>query len=282
MEVSVSGALEAGIPGFLCRGLQILTESRIPFLVGGAYAFQCYTGIERHTKDLDVFVRPSDCNRILEVLSMAGCRTELTFPHWLGKAFYGEEYIDVIFNSGNGIAEVDDGWFEHALAGEILGQPVWLCPLEETIWSKAFVMERERYDGADIAHLIHACGTRLDWDRLVPRFGPHWPVLLSHLILFGFIYPPKRGHVPDWVMQELLERLQRERRNHSREPMCHGTLLSRAEYLVDVERWGYHDARRPPRGNMTTEEIAQWTAAMEEGQTGDANRAGEGATNRDR
>jgi hypothetical protein len=27
--------------------------------------------------------------------------------------------------------------------------PVIFCPPEEMIWSKAFVMERERYDGAD-------------------------------------------------------------------------------------------------------------------------------------
>jgi hypothetical protein len=59
--------------------------------------------------------------------------------------------------------------------------------VEETIWSKAFVMERERYDGADIAHLLRASAERLDWHRLLERFDAHWPVLLSHLILFGFI-----------------------------------------------------------------------------------------------
>ena len=40
---------------------------------------------------------------------------------------------------------------------------------EETLWSKAFVMERERYDGADVAHLILAHGERLDWDTPVWR-----------------------------------------------------------------------------------------------------------------
>ncbi len=124
---------DAGTRAFFCQALQTLTESRVPFLVGGGYAFGCYTGIERHTRDLDIFVRRRDCHRILEVLSLAGCRTALVFPHWLGKAFHGEEFIDVIFSSGNGIAEVDDGWFEHALEGEILGQRVRFCPLEETI-----------------------------------------------------------------------------------------------------------------------------------------------------
>ena len=58
---------------------------------------------------------------------------------------------------------VDDLWFTHAAPGRVLGVPVLLCPPEEMIWSKAFIMERERYDGADVAHLILACGRELDW-----------------------------------------------------------------------------------------------------------------------
>ena len=33
--------------------------------------------------------------------------------------------------------------------------------------------------------------------------------------------------------------------------VCQGTLLSRAQYLVDVDEWGYEDARLQPRGTMT-------------------------------
>src|SRR5206468_1316705 len=95
----------------------------------------------------------------------------------------------VIFSSGNGVAKVDDEWFEHATAGRFLGEDIQLCPPEEMIWSKGFLLERERCDAADVIHLIHARGPRLDWERLLRRFGPHWRVLLSHLILFGFVYP---------------------------------------------------------------------------------------------
>jgi hypothetical protein len=31
------------------------------------------------------------------------------------------------------------------------------------------VMERERYDGADIAHLIRAAVHQRDWSRVLPR-----------------------------------------------------------------------------------------------------------------
>jgi len=49
--------------------------------------------------------------------------------------------------------------------------------------------------------------------------------------------------------------------------LCQGTLLSRAQYLVDVQKWGYRDARLSPGGTMTTEEIKEWTAPVIEKET---------------
>jgi len=202
--------LDPSARGFYRRTLALLSESGVQFLVGGAYALARYTGIERHTKDFDIFIRSGDYDTVMKVLERAGCRTELTFPHWLGKAHCGDSFIDVIFSSGNGIARVDEEWFEHSVDGEVLGLPVRLCPAEEMIWSKAFIMERERYDGADIMHLLRACGDRLDWPRLLRRFGPHWRVLLKHLVMFGFVYPCERNRIPRAVMRELLDRLEAE------------------------------------------------------------------------
>jgi hypothetical protein len=251
---------------FYRHGLSTLNDSRIPFLVGGAYAFAHYTGIIRHTKDIDIFVHPRDSDRALQTLGTAGYNTDLTFPHWLGKAFSGEHFIDVIFSSGNGLCRVDDEWFEHAIDASVLDLPVRLCPPEEMIWSKAFVKERERYDGADVAHILQACGTQLAWPRLLQRFDTHWRVLLSHLVLFGFVYPAERTQIPEWVMQELIHRLQNEMQEASPEAdrLCQGTLLSRGQYLSDVMSWGYRDARLLPRGPMTKEEVAHWTAAMDD------------------
>ena len=144
------------------------------------------------------------------------------------------------------------------------GMTAKLCPPEEIIWSKAFVMERERYDGADVAHLLRARGKNLNWSRLLRRFGPHWRVLLSHLILFGFIYPAERSKIPTPVMKELLNRLQSEISSPPpTDLLCQGTILSRAQYLIDIEHWGYQDGQLAPRGHMTSEEIALWTAAIE-------------------
>jgi len=245
------------------NAIETLRDADVEFLIGGAFALACYTGILRDTKDLDVFLRRRDCKQALAALSSAGFATDMTFSHWLAKAFAGGRYVDLIHGGGNGVASVDDLWFSHSHPGHVLGVPVRLCPPEEMIWSKAFIMERERFDGADIAHLILARGQQLDWDRLIERFGRRWRVLLSHLILFGFIYPGERSVVPGDVMDQLLERVKRERTGSAEESrVCDGTLLSRQQYLPDVWGGGYADGRLLPRGDMTVAEIADWTAAI--------------------
>jgi hypothetical protein len=147
----------------------------------------------------------------------------------------------------------------------VLGVPVMLMPAEEMIWSKGFIMERERYDGADIAHVLHARAECLDWRRLLARFGRHWRVLFSHLVLFGFVYPSGRARVPAWVMTELTRRLQRETASvpvADPSPVCRGPLLSRAQYLSDIEGHGYRDVRLTHESAMNESDIELWTEGI--------------------
>ena len=247
------------------RALDALTRAGVPSLVGGAYAFASYTGIVRHTKDFDVFLRRSDVEAAMRALAGIGARVEHTFPHWLAKAhFNGGLFVDLIYSSGNGVAIVDDLWFQHAQEGEVLGRKVRLCPAEEILWSKAFVQERERYDGADVMHLLRARVEHMDWDRLLRRFGENWRVLLSHLVLFGFVYPGEQRRIPASVMEGLLRRLREE---SGEDGLCRGTLLSRLQYLTDLRRFGYRDARP-----IDAEHLASWTAA---GEKEEAERSGE-------
>jgi len=226
------------------HALRVLDRARVPYLVGGAYAFSGYTGIYRDTKDLDLFLRQRDAEVALEVLEHAGWRTERHDEGWIYKGYRGEFFVDLIFNSGNGVARVDDLWFEHAGEGRAFGRNVRLVPPEELIWSKAFVLERERFDGADVLHLLRASGDRFDWARLLSRFDRYWEVLLSHLMLFRFAYPSERGLVPDWVMSELLGRtLDSMREGEPAEKLCRGNLLSRVNYAIDIREWGYADGR---------------------------------------
>jgi Nucleotidyl transferase of unknown function (DUF2204) len=249
---------------FYRRVLRELRAAGIEALVGGGYALERYLGIGRLVKDLDLFLRPDDVPRALDHLGRhPGWRTELTFPHWLGKVKRRSDHVDLIFNAGNGVCAVDDEWFTHAVPSQVLDVPALLCPVEEMIWSKAFVMERERFDGSDVAHLLHACADTLDWARLTRRFGRHWRILFAHLTLFGFIYPSERRRIPESVMRRCLSLLEQEMRTAPSRRICRGTLTSRAQYLADLELWGYEDARLAPYGSMTEEETSIWTAAID-------------------
>ncbi|MBX3263831.1 MAG: nucleotidyltransferase family protein [Labilithrix sp.] len=241
--------------------LRTLTRARVPFLVGGAIALKHFAGIARDTKDLDVFLKKADLERAMTVLSDVGFEAEVLYPHWLGKAWSGPHFVDFIFDSANGLCPVDDAWFEHADTCMLWNVPVLVSPVEEMIVSKCFVMERERFDGADVYHLLEACGPTLDWDRLVRRFGENWRVLLGHLVFFSFVYPQKRHCVPTRVMDELLQRARAEQRPEDVE-VCRGTLLSREQYLVDLRERGYADARTAPWGVVSEDDIQRWTEAI--------------------
>jgi predicted nucleotidyltransferase len=264
LEPSLEDEVEPRVADFYRQALRVLTAEGIPFLVGGAFAHACYTGIRRSTKDLDLFIRRDDYERIAQRMQMQGWRTEMTYPHWLAKVFDGEEFIDLIFNSGNGLLPVDDQWFQGNCEADILGVPVRIANAEDGFLSKAFIMERERYDGGDIAHLLQANAERLDWPGLLQRFGPHWRVLLAHLTLFGYIYPGERHRIPAWVMARLLGNLADEtcQLPVSDKNVCAGTFLSREQYLHDIEKLGYLDGRLTRASTMTASDVAAWTEAI--------------------
>ncbi|MES3003683.1 MAG: nucleotidyltransferase family protein [Pseudomonadota bacterium] len=265
---------------FYRRALQALVDANVPFLVGGAFAHACFTGIRRPTKDLDLFIRRDDYDRVATLMQAQGWRAELTYPHWLAKIYAGADFIDLIFNSGNGVTPVDDRWFRGNPRADVLGVPVLIANQEDSLLSKAFIMERERYDGADIAHTLQANAEQLDWEGLMHRFGANWRVLLAHLTLFGYIYPGERHRIPKWVMDKLIDRLTAETmlRPDEDRHVCAGTLLSREQYLHDVERLGYVDGRLTPASTMTPRDIAVWTEAIPARQAEPADDIGDGAS----
>lgn len=224
--------------------LTTLKNAEIPFVVAGAYALHVYTGIYRDTKDLDIFLRRQDVPRAMEALASVSFQTSMLDPIWIAKAYASDDYFaDLIFSSGNGVAVVDDLWMQRAAAGVIHGLPILVAPPEEIIWSKAFVCERERFDGTDVNHLILARGKQMDWDHLLARFGEYWEVLLAHLVMYRFAYPGQRDHVPERVWKELMGRAARLENEPENKRLCRGMLIARGQYQVDVEHWGYQDAR---------------------------------------
>lgn len=260
---SAAASLPGATEEFYRETIRTLQEADLPFMIGGAYAFSVYTDINRHTKDLDFFLRPADVDRALNQFRKAGYEAKRTFPHWLAKVKCDGDSLDLIYRAGNGLCEIDDSWFDRAAENDVFGTRALLCAPEEMLWMKAYIMERERFDGADLMHIIQSCAERLDWKHLIRRFGSDWRVLLSHLVLFGFVYPAERNRIPASVMSDLLRRTEEELASAVPERICRGTLLSRAQYLIDVQERCYLDARLQPDSHMSGADIENWTAAIE-------------------
>jgi hypothetical protein len=227
---------------FYGSALDTLRATDVPFLVGGAYAMREYADIVRETKDLDIFCKPGDHPRLLEALATAGYSTEITDATWLAKAFEGEHFVDLIFASANSVSTVDDTWLEHGHPATIVGRKVKLVSAEDQVWQKAFVQDRYRYDGADVLHIFRKWGPRMDWKRLLTRMEGHWELLFSHILQFRYVYPAERDTVPGWLVEELVSRLRAQMTVPvPTEAICRGPLLSKTQYTIDIEEWGYRE-----------------------------------------
>jgi hypothetical protein len=220
--------------------LDLLNESKIPFLLSGAFAMYEYTGLKRPTKDLDIFCLPEDYPSILNFFKEKGHEIEMTDERWLAKVWQKKHFMDIIWSTASQVYSVKETWFENSRKGEALGRKVLIMGAEELVYTKLFVRNRERYDGADVNHVLIRHGKKLDWGRVMTLSENHWPLLLVQLLEFLFIYPEGRGIIPKKVLNELMQRQMEV--NKLPEPetkVCRGPLVDHTQYLVDINEWGY-------------------------------------------
>lgn len=225
----------------------LLEEAKVVYAVAGAAALQEHTGICRYTKDLDIFLSASAASAALLLLREHGFKTEVRDPVWLAKAHRGEFFVDLITGMSNGVLAVDASWIERAHPATVFGVKTRVLAPEELLTSKLFVARRERFDGADIAHIIYASRGKLQWDRVLQLTGEHWEVLLWALVLFRYVYPGQTEYVPHPVWQELLARFQRAVNSPDSKASFRGSLIDDRMFAIDVNEWGLEnvlDARR--------------------------------------
>ena len=238
--------------GFYTESLKLLAGSGIPYLLSGTFALTCLTGVTRPTKDMDVFCKAGDAPRLLAAFKDAGYRISVEDDRWIGKVWDGSCFLDVIYNVSSASIPVTDAWFVEVYEAEVYGTRVRITPPTEFVLSKMFLQERYRYDGADVAHMILKRHQEIDWRRLLNHMELHWEVLLMHLLNFRYIYPSERDAVPQWLLDELLERI---RVQNSIPPpgmkVCRGRIFSPRDYLTDVTEWGFSE----PVGNLEEQYI---------------------------
>lgn len=226
---------------FYKKVLELMQESKIPFLIGGAFSLTFHTGVSRDTKDLDIYVEAKDYTHVLDFFAERGFEVQVYDVRWIVKIFKGDLFADVIFNSTNNICRVDHTWFERSVEGSLFDCKVRFLSPEELLWSKSYVRNRERYDGADICHLILKQGKEMDWKHVLERLDPHWHLLLIDILLFQFVYPSDfMSCIPKWLFDELITRAQEQYKLPAPlQRVCRGPLIDNTQYAIDVKEWDY-------------------------------------------
>jgi hypothetical protein len=237
-----------------------LSESEIPFAVSGAIALQQHTGICRNTKDLDIFLAAENGEAALACLTKHGLRCEVPDPVWLAKVYRDKYFVDLITGMSNAVITVDESWIANASAGKVLGVPVRLLAPEELLVSKLFVTRRERFDGADIAHIIYASEGKLDWERILKHVGGHWEILFWSLVLFRYVYPGSSDFVPASLWKDLIERFAHATSHPDTQQEFRGSLIDDNMFAIDVTEWGLENVLARYRAERTP------TLAMPAGQ----------------
>jgi predicted nucleotidyltransferase len=237
--------------------LTLLNDRGLQYVISGAFALREHTGICRDTKDLDVFMPPEEVGRALEVLQENGFECQVADPVWLAKAHRGDFFVDIITGMSTGTVTVDQSWVDRATPSELFGIPVKVLGPEELIASKLFVTRRERFDGADIAHVIYRTHGKLDWEWLLQIVGEHWQVLFWALVLYQYSYPAQTDYVPRELWDDFMERFRNEVQNFDPNARFRGSLIDPRMFAIDVEEWGmanlheeYRQAREPKLPNL--------------------------------
>lgn len=242
MSVALFGRKKEEAEKFYDKLLSTLIHHKLPFMVGGTFAFVQYTGIERETGDIDIKIPFERYPEVLKKLTELGYKVELAEIelNWLAKVTDTNGfYTDLIYAERNGLHKVEESWLERAKEGIVLGHKVKLEPVEEMIRSKSYVQNRHRHDGGDVIHLILKQGDKMNWDMLYEKMEPHWELLMGHLLTFLFVYPSERSMIPKHIIKKLVANLE-SRISHkaTKSKITRGLLLSN-DYQVGVSLWGF-------------------------------------------
>ena len=131
---------------------------------------------------------------------------------------------------------------------ELFGTKVQLVPPTEFVWSKMFVQDRYRYDGADVAHMILKRHDEIDWQRLLNHMELHWEVLLMAPAQLP-LHLPERARRHPAVAARRAARAAARSQNSIPPPgmkVCRGRIFSPRDYPIDVTEWGFSE----PVGNL--------------------------------
>jgi hypothetical protein len=187
--------------------IKALRAAEIPFLLGGGFALATFTGRWRDTKDIDFYILPEHRKAVTRALASVGLRDY--FPRvrydrkWIYRSVKKDMIVDIIWSMANRRAQVDQEWFTYSSAVSIRGENLAVVPVEEFLWCKLYIVQRDHCDWTDIFNLLYAIGTQIDWNRLIARLGPDVPLLQAVLSVYSWLCPAQARKLPQALWRKV-------------------------------------------------------------------------------
>lgn len=186
--------------------IEAALHRNVRFAVGGGLAAMTYAGQWRNSKDLDLYLQKRDLDqmkRILVDLAFRDYYEKLAYDReWIYRAYSDDIIIDLIFAMANQRTQVDDQWFDGPEV-EADGVRFRLIAPEEALWSKLYVLQRDRSDWPDTLNLLYGVGPEMDFRRILRKLSSDAPLLAGLLRVFGWLCPSRARELPEWLWDEL-------------------------------------------------------------------------------
>jgi hypothetical protein len=187
--------------------IQALKAAGVRFLLGGGFALATYIGRWRNTKDIDFYIMEPDRDKAVAALTNAGFEdyfSKLPYDRkWIHRNTRDGVIVDIIWAMANQRARTDEQWFERAPAATVRGEALKIVPMEEFLWCKLYIMQRDHCDWTDVFNLVYAVGQHLDWDHLLERVDEDRPLLKGLLTVYGWLCPDQARELPQWLREDL-------------------------------------------------------------------------------
>jgi hypothetical protein len=187
--------------------IQALKAAGVRFLLGGGFALATYIGRWRNTKDIDFYILQPDREKAVEALTKAGFEdyySKLPYDRkWIYRSTRDGVIVDIIWAMANQRAQTDEQWFERAHAATVRGEALKVVPMEEFLWCKLYIMQRDHCDWTDVFNLVYAVGSELDWEHLLARLEEDRPLLKGLLTVYGWLCPEQARELPQSLRAEL-------------------------------------------------------------------------------
>jgi len=143
-----------------------LREAGVPFALGGGLAIWARGGPETE-HDVDLFIRPEDADRALEVLGADGFRTEEPPEGWLVKAWRGDVLVDLIYEPSG--LTIDDDFLERAEVLEVHAVRMPVVRSEDVLVAKLMTLREHQVDYDQVLEIARTVREQIDWDEVRER-----------------------------------------------------------------------------------------------------------------